>query len=108
MVLQLTVAMNVRFDENVDATYSIEVYFNIFILVAIAHPIQGSAVHVVLFVACTNLSILNSGTRVMFSEFTFGEDDVFVKMASSPSSPPGFLPGVVIVSKKTSVVNSVD
>ncbi len=100
--------MNVRLDKNVDAAYSVEVDFYVFVFVAIAHPVQGSAVHVVLFVACANLSILISGTRVMFSGFTFGEDDVFVKMASSPSSPPGFLPGVVIVSKKTSVVNSVD
>ena len=46
--------MNVRFDENVDAAYTVEVDFYIFVLVPIAHPIQGSAMHVVLFVACAS------------------------------------------------------
>lgn len=46
--------MNVRLDQNVDAAYTVEVDFCIFVLVPIAHPIQGSAMHVVFFVACAS------------------------------------------------------
>ena len=44
--------MNVSFDEDVDTPYTIEVDFYVFVLVAITHPIQGPAMHVVLFVTC--------------------------------------------------------
>ena len=46
--------MNVRLDKNVDTAYAVQVDFYIFILVPIAHPIKGSAMHVVLFVACAS------------------------------------------------------
>ena len=46
--------MNVRLDENVDTAYTVKVDFYIFVLLPIAHPIKGSAMHVVLFVACTS------------------------------------------------------
>ena len=49
-----TVSMNVRLDEDVDTAYTVEVDFYIFILVPITHPIQGSAMHVVFFVACAS------------------------------------------------------
>lgn len=44
--------MNIRFDENADTAYTVKIDFYIFVLVPIAHPIQSSAMHVVLFVAC--------------------------------------------------------
>ena len=46
-----TVSMYVRLDENIHTAYAVEVDFYIFILVSIAHPIQGSAMHIVLFIA---------------------------------------------------------
>lgn len=46
--------MNVRLDENVDTSYTVEVDFYTFVLMPIAHPIQRSAMHVVLFVACAS------------------------------------------------------
>ena len=49
-----TVSMNVRLNENVNSAYTVEVDFYIFVFVPITHPIQGSAVHVVLFVACAS------------------------------------------------------
>ena len=54
MILLPTVSMNVRLDKNVNTAYTVEVDFYIFVLVPIAHPIQGSAVHVVLFVTCAS------------------------------------------------------
>lgn len=49
-----TVSMNVRLHENVHTAYAVKVDFYIFVLVPITHPIQGSAMHVVLLVACAS------------------------------------------------------
>lgn len=43
--------MNVRLDENADTAYTVKVDFYIFVFVPIAHPVQSSTMHVVLFVA---------------------------------------------------------
>jgi hypothetical protein len=44
--------MNVSFDKNANTAYAVEVDFDIFVLMPVAHPVQGSAMHVVLFIAC--------------------------------------------------------
>ena len=43
--------MNIGFDENADAADAIEMHFLVWVFVPIAHPVQGSPVHVVFFVA---------------------------------------------------------
>lgn len=43
--------MNLRFDENTNATDAVELDFFVFIFVAVTHPVQIFAVHVVFFVA---------------------------------------------------------
>ena len=53
-ILLPTVSMNVRLYENIDTADTVKVDFYIFVLVPITHPIQCSAMHVVLFVACTS------------------------------------------------------
>lgn len=42
--------MNFGLNQDVDPTYPIKFDLSVLILVTIAHPIQGSTVHVVLFV----------------------------------------------------------
>ena len=49
--------MNLRFDENTDATDAVELDFSVFIFVPVTHPVQGFAVHIVFFVAYVESSI---------------------------------------------------
>ena len=48
--------MYFRLDEDVDAADAVEGHDSVFVFVAVTHPIEGAAVHVVFFVPCAGLT----------------------------------------------------